>query len=97
MGYASLHPLSNEEELAFFEAHPTQETFLLLWSAKETLYKIVGQGFAFKHNLALFPEGVDLSSNGTLPAFVQKDDFAQEFEVHFQVHPEFILTYTVEC
>lgn len=87
----------NEQELAYYEAHPSPETFLLLWSAKETLYKLVGQGFAFKHNLALFPEGIDLMNNGTLPAFVQKDDFAQEFQVYFQVHPEFILTYTVEC
>jgi phosphopantetheinyl transferase len=86
----------NEQELAFFDKHPSKELFLLLWSAKETLYKIVGKGFAFKHNLSLQLDGFQLQSNSFLRAYVQKDDFEKEFEVHYQIHSEFILTYTVD-
>ncbi|MEM7373220.1 MAG: 4'-phosphopantetheinyl transferase superfamily protein [Bacteroidota bacterium] len=87
----------NEAEVAFFEQHKSHELFLLMWSAKETLYKILGQGFAFKHNLFLDIENFELKRNGFLPASVQKDDFHKHYLISYQFCPEFVLTYTSDC
>lgn len=83
----------SEPELAAFDASPTFEHFLLAWSAKETLYKIVGQGFGFKEHIRLKMSGLQIGENGTLPAIVEKDGIQQHYEVHYVVHPDFILTY----
>ncbi|RMG69480.1 MAG: 4'-phosphopantetheinyl transferase superfamily protein [Bacteroidetes bacterium] len=83
----------SEPELAAYDEAPTFEHFLLAWSAKETIYKIVGQGFGFKENIRLEMRRLEIGENGTFPAFVEKDDFQQQYEVHYVVHPDFILTY----
>ncbi len=83
-----------EEELKVFHANESFELFLLIWSAKETIYKIHGQGVAFKDNIYLQLENFTLNSNGSFKALVQKDDLHKEYEVHYAIYPEFLLTYT---
>ncbi|WNJ20785.1 4'-phosphopantetheinyl transferase superfamily protein [Pontibacter sp. G13] len=87
----------NDEELAFYDQTESFELFLLIWSAKETLYKIVGEGHAFKHNLGMDLAGFQLEGNGILPAFVQKDDLFQRYEIHYLIRPDFVLTYAATC
>ena len=87
----------NDVELAYYEQHPDHQLFLLMWSAKETLYKIVGQGFAFKQNLALEMENFEMQRNGFLSATVKKDDFEKHYLISYQFCPEFVLTYTSDC
>jgi 4'-phosphopantetheinyl transferase len=84
----------NEAELNFFQQNESFELFLLIWSAKETLYKIYGQGIAFKDNIHLQLKNFELKENGSFPAIVQKDDLYKEYEVHYAIYPEFLLTYT---
>ncbi len=43
----------NDEELIHFESQPSLELFILVWSAKESLYKIVGEGHAFKQDIVM--------------------------------------------
>jgi len=86
----------NEEELTCFQESQDFDLFILIWSAKETLYKIVGRGFAFKENIGIEVENFTLASNGTVPAVVQKDGFVKRYAVHYIRHPEFILTYTLD-
>ncbi|GAB4425959.1 MAG: 4'-phosphopantetheinyl transferase superfamily protein [Bacteroidia bacterium] len=83
----------NDDELAAYDRLPSFELFLLIWSAKETLYKIVGQGFAFKHHIGLIMIDFALATNGMLPACVQKDGFIQHYEVHYYLTADYILTY----
>lgn len=84
----------NDEELAYFHLHESFELFLLIWSTKETLYKLYGQGVAFKHNISLQLDNFVLKENGSFPALVHKDDLSKEYEVHYAIYPEFLLTYT---
>lgn len=84
----------NEEELGHFEPMQSFELFLLIWSAKETLYKVVGEGHAFKHHLHMQLKNFELADNGMLPAVVHRDGVARHYEVYYHQHPDFILTYT---
>jgi len=84
----------SEEELTHFEPQQSFELFLLVWSAKETLYKLLGKGHAFKHDLHMQLKNFELSDNGTLPAVVHTDGSVKQYAVHYFIHPDFILTYT---
>lgn len=83
-----------EEELNTFHAAESFELFILIWSAKETVYKMHGQGVAFKDNIFLQLENFTLKPNGSFTALVHKDDLHKEYEVHYAIYPEFLLTYT---
>lgn len=86
----------NEEEIASFDRDPSFERFILAWSAKETLYKIFGQrGISFKHNIHLQLDDAEAVPNGIVTGIVHTPDTTRTYEIHFQFHPEFILTYTV--
>ena len=84
----------DDEELDWFEENPTFENFILIWSAKESLYKIVGRGFGFKEHIHIRPNSSQLECNGILPAYVKTSEYYQEFQVHFEVREEVALTYT---
>ena len=86
----------NEAELASYDQDPDFNRFILAWSAKETVYKLHGRGVAFKDNIFLDLQKVDPKVNGILPATVKKDGLSKEYEVHYAVYPEFILTYCVD-
>jgi phosphopantetheinyl transferase len=91
------HLFMGESELDFFETQPSRELFLLIWSAKESLYKICGPGVTFKHDLCMDLENFSMDDNGILPAYVQRQDGVQRsYEVSYLVHPEFVLTYTAD-
>jgi len=84
----------SEEELAHFEPIQSFELFLLVWSAKETLYKILGQGHAFKHDLHMQLKNFELADNGMLPAVVNTEGSLKQYAVYYFLHPDFVLTYT---
>ncbi|TAE46563.1 MAG: 4'-phosphopantetheinyl transferase superfamily protein [Bacteroidetes bacterium] len=86
----------NDEELDYFHANESFELFILIWSSKESLYKISGPGFAFKHNIALDFTNFQLRDNGKVTAYVHKDDIFRTYEVSYYIHPEFLLTYTCD-
>lgn len=87
----------SEEELDHFEPISSFELFLLIWSAKETLYKILGPGHAFKHHLHTDLENFHMEDNGLLPATVRREGSVHRYAVHYIRHPDFILTYTSDC
>lgn len=84
----------NQPELDWFEQVNTFEAFILIWSAKETLYKIMGEGFAFKENLYLQLENFTMKQEGILPAVVCKDNLNVRLAVNYIVNQDFILTYS---
>lgn len=65
---------------------------LLMWSAKETVYKIIDEPLlSMKEHLKVHP--FEVSSDGT---FIVKEHFSshhQEFTVHYRCFEDFVLTY----
>jgi phosphopantetheinyl transferase len=86
----------NAQELASFEAQPDFELFLLIWSAKETLYKLTGPGYSFKEHFTIAWEGGPVPENGKLNAYVKRENVFQTYEICFLYQGEFILTYSAE-
>ncbi|MEL6253367.1 MAG: 4'-phosphopantetheinyl transferase superfamily protein [Bacteroidota bacterium] len=86
----------NEAELSFYEVNSSMELFLLIWSTKETIYKMHGQGVAFKDNIFLDFGNFSQKDNGILPVIVKKDNWTKSYEISYDIHDEFILTYTRE-
>ena len=85
----------NERELAVFGRNASIERFLLMWSAKETLYKIFGRrGLRFKEDIHLQLEGHSLSSHGAFPADLQFQGQQFRYTLHYLFAQEFVLTYT---
>lgn len=83
----------NDHELAVFNSRHCFELFILAWSAKETLYKLVGRGFGFKDHIHLDLENVSLDCNGLLHGSVKKEELEQHFAIHYYLTDEYVLTY----
>ena len=75
---------------------PAQKTThqLLHWSAKESLFKLMNeQGIDFRQHLHIqpFTPGTD----GIIKATETKTDGLQSFDVHYEVHPDYVLTWAI--
>jgi len=87
----------NEQELAYYEAEPSQQRFILIWSAKETLYKSYGQrGLSFRQHIATQVDHFHIDKEGILPAIIDKDGTQRNYAIYYKIFPEFILTYTID-
>lgn len=84
----------NQPELDWFDEVNSFESFILVWSAKETLYKIMGEGFAFKENLFMQMDNFTMQEEGVLPAIVRKNNLNIQIDVNYIVNKDFILTYS---
>ncbi|MDR1742301.1 MAG: 4'-phosphopantetheinyl transferase superfamily protein [Dysgonamonadaceae bacterium] len=66
----------------------------LLWSAKETLFKIIGEdAIDFRCHLHIHP--FSPQSQGVMTASETKTPERRLFEVHYEVFPEYVLTWAV--
>ncbi|QKG56167.1 4'-phosphopantetheinyl transferase superfamily protein [Hymenobacter sp. BRD128] len=94
----------NEEELAASEtitlagspeAGPSLELFSLLWSAKETLYKLAGQrGLIFRETLLLDLPAGTWPLPGTLPARLQLNGTSSRHQIcYLRPAAGYVLTY----
>ena len=83
-----------ERELDMYESNPSNELFLIIWSTKETIYKLYSQkGLSFKKEIHLQIDPPTLGKKGCIPVLVKKNDAVQEYKAFYEVFPEFILTY----
>lgn len=68
---------------------------LLYWSAKETVYKAIGQeGVELKRHIRIFPFEVE-ERGGEFNAVELKSGTHKEFPIKYMLTKEFVLTYTV--
>lgn len=87
----------NEGEKEFYNNYPIIERFILIWSAKETIYKTFGKrGVSFKKDIFLDFESFKMKNSGVLPAVIDKEGKIKPYNVHYHICPEFVLTYTVD-
>lgn len=93
---ATAYLFLDANELAFFEQYPENDLlFLVLWSAKETIYKAVAEkGTSLRHHIHFDLANFSLTDNGIIPALVHTAAIEQPYEVFYTIFPDFILTYT---
>lgn len=65
---------------------------LLHWSAKETMFKLMDdQGVDFIDHLRVLP--FQLEKSGTFKACEYRSDKEMEFLIHYDTHPDYVLTF----
>ena len=86
--------LSDQELLAAAAAGPAH--YSLLWSAKETLYKLAARrGIIFREQLLL--EGFAPAAHGEIPATLWLDGRSTHHRIQYiQPAPDYVLTYSYE-
>ena len=73
------------------DAHYETEHLLVYWSAKETLFKMIGQSDVdFKEHLQIHP--FRYSNEGVFLATERRTKKNESFKIHFFVTQEFVLT-----
>jgi 4'-phosphopantetheinyl transferase len=88
-----MHP----DELDYFNSATDSRVFFLIWSAKETLYKIyTKRGIVFKENLLINPERKPLEQSGTVSGILKADGFEKTYTIYYSFFPGVLLTYTFD-
>ncbi|WP_298646685.1 4'-phosphopantetheinyl transferase family protein [uncultured Proteiniphilum sp.] len=76
---------------------PSQKTVhqLLHWSAKESLFKLMEEsGIHFRHHLHIHPFTPALK--GIITATETKTDRSRTFNIHYEIHPDYVLTWVID-
>lgn len=74
---------------------PEQKTVhqLLYWSAKESLFKLIGlRGIDFREHLHIAPFTPDVS--GVMQATETRSAASRSYTIHYEIHPSYVLTWT---
>lgn len=88
-----MHP----DELAYFDASNDMRAFFLIWSAKETLYKIhKKKGVIFKENLLINQERAPIEESGTVSGILIADGIEKVYKIYYRFYPGVLLTYTFD-
>lgn len=89
--YLFMHPT----ELEYYQSTGDLNLFFLIWSSKETLYKIYAKrGIAFKDNLLINPERKPLQQKGTVSGILRTDAYEKTYTIYYQFFPGVLLTFT---
>lgn len=87
-----VHRFVSEAEMSMVDAGNKVLSYLLIWSAKEAIYKLYDQpGVIFSQDL--YVRGLSLATQGSMVGGIHMDGFAAETELFFHVEDDFILVY----
>lgn len=81
-----------EDEKASVEAGDEVYTLLLHWSAKETMFKLM-DNVAVDFIDHLHVHTFQLKESGSFEASEYRSDKKQKFLIHYDTHPDFVLTF----
>ena len=88
-----MHP----SELEHYEEAGDSRLFFLIWSAKETLYKMYAKkGIAFKHNLLINPERKPLEQSGTVLGLLKANGVEKTYTIYYRFFAGVLLTFTYD-
>jgi 4'-phosphopantetheinyl transferase len=88
------HKFVNDKENAFIRKGDEIKMMHLLWSAKESLYKLYGRKeLDFRRNLHVEP--FTLEEEGSFEAVISVEGYMQELEVFYEFLDEYVLTWVV--
>ena len=86
------------EELDVYDELNDSRLFFLIWSAKETLYKVHGQrGISFRENLLVRLNDEKLKPNGVVTGIIQQNGFRKEYEIRYKFFDDIVLTFTFDA
>ena len=82
----------SEQEIQTISSEKEIYHLLLHWSAKETMFKLLGeQDVEFKEHLLISPFHPE--EKGTFTARELRTAEQQNFLIHYQTHPDFVITW----
>lgn len=82
-----------DEEISIQSAENETYALLVHWSAKETLFKLLGEeGVDFIHHLRIFPCAP--TEAGQLTAIEFRTSERRSYFIDYWTHPDFVLTYS---
>lgn len=88
-----MHP----DELEYYERLEDPNLFYLIWSSKETLYKINGKrGIVFKENLRINPEQKPVGQEGIISGIIDQNGEQKNYNIYYHFYPGVLLTYTLD-
>jgi len=81
-----------EDECTSIEAGDEVYALLMHWSAKETLFKLMEEGAVdFIEHLRIMP--FEPKDSGTFDAYEYRSGRDHKFLVHYDTHPDYVLTF----
>lgn len=85
----------NPTEFDFAGGDYQIELQTLIWSAKETLYKVYAKKeIDFKEHLHIIPFQMSSGNMGQFTGYIKKNEFQKKFKIHYQIIANIVLTYT---
>ena len=88
-----MHP----DELEIYDKLKDDRFFYLIWSGKETLYKIHGQrGIVFKENFLIPYPSAQMKPEGSVKGIITTKDARKTYEIHYKFFEDILLTYTYD-
>jgi phosphopantetheinyl transferase len=89
------HKFLNNIEFSFAGNEKDIHAQTLIWSAKETLYKLYGfKELDFKANLNILPFSVQIT--GVLSGSIQKENYHKEVPISYFLWDQYFITYSTE-
>lgn len=86
--------VSDDENLFLQNTNALTESLILIWSAKEALFKMDGRGnMDFKRNLSIKPFSVQ--KEGQIFGVISKDEISLDFSLDYQIIQDHILVYVM--
>jgi len=86
-----------DHEWAFIGRKPATDLLTLMWSAKESVYKIYGKRvLAFSGNIFIHP--FEIGNSGWFYVEIKKTDFYKKYQVHYRFSEaaDYVLTHVVD-
>lgn len=87
-----VHRFVSDAEMSMVDPGNKALSYLLIWSAKEALYKLYDQpGVIF--NQDLYVQGLSLAAQGSMIGGIRMDGFESETQLFFHVEDDLIIVY----
>lgn len=89
------HKFMREDEEAGLYNDESTWALLLHWSAKEVMFKCMDTGEVdFREHLHIHP--FEVKGQGTFSAHEYRTERQRHFLIHYQIHPDFVLTWQLD-
>lgn len=87
------HKFLSTEEIDYLEPVNENKQLLILWAAKEVMYKMYAKRkLEFRENMLVRP--FSLNTSGTLTGQLEKGEFAMQYKLYYILRKNFVLVFS---